>query len=255
MSEEDPGDSEPEGLVEPADEEPSEVTPGGSRVYHYGSRTVPEHEAHGDAEHIDRISAHIEQHLGKVDLVFHELVSDLVHIDVHLVRASDERPFHTLVTSGMSEVPMHGRGPEGAFKAWAELCVSLPSEWPLEQEAFRDEAVFWPLRWLKRLARFPHEYDTWLGWGHTLPNGDPPEPLGPGTDFVGWLVLPPLDAPAEFLSLDIGHGRQVDFFAIYPLYAEEMELKLERGTDALLDLFAQHDVSDVIQVGRPNVAR
>ncbi|MFQ8729788.1 MAG: suppressor of fused domain protein [Enterocloster bolteae] len=24
---------------------------------------------------------------------------------------------------------------------------------------------YWPIRLIKYLARFPHEYSTWLGWG------------------------------------------------------------------------------------------
>lgn len=32
---------------------------------------------------MERISAHIEKHLGKITHVFHEVLSDQVHIDVH----------------------------------------------------------------------------------------------------------------------------------------------------------------------------
>jgi hypothetical protein len=47
-----------------------------------------------------------ETHLGEIHDVYHELISDLVHIDIHHVAPDDERPFHTLVTSGMSDLPM-----------------------------------------------------------------------------------------------------------------------------------------------------
>ena len=39
---------------------------------------------------------------------------------------------------------------------------SNPKDLPYER--------FWPIQMLKFLARFPHEYKTWLGWGHTIPN-------------------------------------------------------------------------------------
>ena len=33
---------------------------------------------------------------------FHELISDIVHIDVGIIRATEERPFSILYTMGMS---------------------------------------------------------------------------------------------------------------------------------------------------------
>jgi len=57
---------------------------------------------------------------------------------------------------------------------WAELVLCLSRDWPVGQTDINDERHFWPLPWLWKLARFPHEYRTWLGYGHTVPNGDPP---------------------------------------------------------------------------------
>lgn len=37
---------------------------------------------------IDAISAHIERHVGRVHMVFHEIVSDELHIDIHHVKSS-----------------------------------------------------------------------------------------------------------------------------------------------------------------------
>mgnify|MGYP000664765674 CR=1 FL=1 len=35
--------------------------------------------------------------------VFHELMSDIVHIDVHIVPPDENRPFYLLFTTGMSD--------------------------------------------------------------------------------------------------------------------------------------------------------
>lgn len=84
--------------------------------------------ATGDGDNIEAISAHIEKHIGPISTVYHELVSDLVHIDVHWIEPSEEFPFHTFVTSGMSDHPM--TVPEGMEEAkYAELCILLPEEW------------------------------------------------------------------------------------------------------------------------------
>lgn len=48
--------------------------------------------ASGDSS-IDEISDHIEKNVGKIHMVFHELVSDQVHIDVHWVKPTTEPRF------------------------------------------------------------------------------------------------------------------------------------------------------------------
>lgn len=42
---------------------------------------------------------------GVLAFVWHELVSDLVHLDVHVAEPTPARPYYTVVTSGMSDRP------------------------------------------------------------------------------------------------------------------------------------------------------
>jgi hypothetical protein len=207
----------------------------------------------GSLAQIERIGRHIETHLGPIAMVVHEIVSELVHIDLHHVAPTRTRPFHMLITSGMSGRPM--AVPRGAedFR-FAELMISLPPSWPLQWAAWRDEAHFWPIRWLKRLARLPHENGTWIGHGHTVPNGDPPRALARSTKLSGFIVLPSLVSSNRFHTLEIGSGKTVRFYAVLPLYAEEMDLKLRRGADALIELLDRAGVHDVVNVDRPCVA-
>ncbi len=79
------------------------VSMGGSPIYHHGEAT--HWQAPQGEECIEQISSHIEAHLGKVETVFHEILSDIVHIDVHFVKPTSEFPFVRLVTSGMSDLP------------------------------------------------------------------------------------------------------------------------------------------------------
>ena len=63
-----------------------------------------------------KISGHIGAgSLGKFERVRHEIVSELVHVDVYWVKASSERPYHVLVTSGMSDRPMTVPAGSGSF--------------------------------------------------------------------------------------------------------------------------------------------
>ena len=232
---------------------PMEVTPGGSVVYRHepGSRTWAP--ALGNDSRIQLISDHIHEHLGEVDSVWHEIVSDLVHVDIHHVAPTLDRPFHSLVTSGMSDVAMNTPTDARDYER-LELMICLPEDWPVSEQDFESEAYYWPVRWLKRLARFPHEFDTWLSYGHTVPNGDPPQPLAANNQFTGWLVAPPKLAPDPFSCLEIEDESPIHFAAIVPLYQQEMQLKLEVGMEVLLERMAGQHLSELVDVDRPNVA-
>lgn len=201
----------------------------------------------------ERIAAHIEKHLGPIQASFLETESDLVQLDLKVVGPSEERPFYTVVTSGMSARPM--KAPEGMAECrYAELLICLPLDWPiLDREALADERRYWPLRWLKTLARFPHEYDTWLYWQHTVPNGEPPQPFAPDTELCSILLLDPLLAPPEFARLELEDEDAVHFFALIPLYADELAFKLEHGGDALEHRLRRAGVDELLHPARPSV--
>jgi hypothetical protein len=200
------------------------------------------------------ISAHIEQHLGPVETVFHELVSDTVHIDVHIVLPTPENDCVRLVTSGMSDLPMtvpeHSSAPRHA-----ELMMTLPAGWRLDQASLESAEWYWPIRLLKILARLPHKYATWLGVGHTMPNGDPVEPFAPNTRLCGAMIVPPLTSPDAFDSLTIDEEKVISFYSVLPIYQAEMDLKLRKGADALFDRLSAKRISDLVDLDRPDVAK
>ena len=233
---------------------PSEFSESGNPIYRYEKREKPLEPVTGDANHIELVDRHITEHLSAPEWVFHEIVSDLVHLDVHVVAPTPARKFYTLITSGMSARSM--KVPEGyEHLSYAELVISLPPDWPLRQEDFSNERNYWPIRLLKMLGRMPHEYDTWLGCAHTIPNGDPAEPYAEGTKLCGAILIPPVSLPEGFHSLRVSPELEINFLGIAPLYAEEMELKLKRGAEELFKRFEKHGISELVDVTRRNVAR
>lgn len=204
----------------------------------------------GNVNHIDAISEHIEKYVGPIKSVFHEIISDKVHVDVHWVEPSEEQPFNILVTSGMSDRPMSV--PEGMedFR-FAELCVLLPHDWPMDMDAFKNEDYYWPIRCLKENAKFPHEWDTFLCFGHTT-SGQDNEPFSPNCPFCGFLVFVSVTLPEEFQTLTLENGDTIRFYCLIPLFAEEIAIKTEQGLDALLERFEENDVSDLIDMQRKN---
>jgi hypothetical protein len=241
-------------VVPPALPEGTEYSPAGNPIFRYEERKKDFELATGDEANIERIGDHIARYCGKVETVLHELISDLVHIDVHWVAPTQQRPFHTLVTSGMSDRPMSV--PPGVDQgAYAELMLCLPPDWPMTQEAFGDENYYWPIRWLKTLARFPHEYETWLSWGHTLPNGDPPEPYAGNTQFCCAILLSPVLSGEGFGQLKVDESKTINFYSFVPLYAEEVDFKLQSGAEALVERFAKNRVTELVDIRRANVCK
>lgn len=223
-------------------------------IYRHSAPVDAPELAYGDEELIEQLSNHIEAHIGPIKMVYHELISPYVHVDVHHVEPTPERPWHVLVTTGMSEKPMTTPAGVPDDCRHAELLVSLPAEWKISEEAFKDERNYWPLHLLKQLARLPHQYDTWLGFGHSIPNGDPAEPYAPDTRLNGALVIPPLTLPEEFHQFQRPDGTVVCFWSLLPVYAEEMDLKLRKGTEVLLEHIERAGITDIIDKARPNVA-
>ena len=241
-----------------SEEEKSES---GSPVFRHEAKDEGFVPAFGEDVQIEAISDHIEKHIGPIESVFHEIVSHLVHIDVHWVKASKERPYHAFITSGMSDLPMHV--PEGLEdQAFAEVLILLPEDWGIDgeigksmDEVFKEETNYWPIGWLKTIARFPHEYETYMGWGHTIPNGEEAEAFGTNTELGCMMLLPCLDLSTEFFELKISEEKTIRFYALYPIYKEEMEFKLKQGTEALLDKFDKYRVSSILDVRRVNTCK
>ena len=142
---------------------------------------------------IETVSAHIERHIGPVHTVFHEIISDDLHLDIHHVRSSLFRRCEILVTSGMSAIPMPV--PESEAPRYAELMIVLPKGWPLDMNSLKEDRHYWPIKLLKDVARFPQATDTWLGYGHTIGNGSGND------DMVPYATDIPFCAAAILLSL------------------------------------------------------
>lgn len=204
------------------------------------------------AQHLVAITAHVEQHVGPVARVFHELMSGFVHIDVLHVEPAGDRDFHVLVTSGMSDRAM--RTPKGAEDCkWAELCVCLPAEWRVSTAVASDARSYWPIGLLTTLAKIPHAFNSWLWGGHTVPNFDPATPYAKDTKLCGAMLAPPVRLPKAFWEMGLGTGEQISFFDVLPLYADEMEFKVKNGADALLQHFNRARHKGLINPARPSV--
>jgi hypothetical protein len=201
----------------------------------------------------DAIDRHIAEHFGEVAFVLHEFASHLVGVHVCVIAPTGSRPYQTLITSGMSERPM--TVPDGhGISPYAELMLCLPADWPLTRDGPRDDRHWWPVHMLKQVARLPHEYGTWIGQWHSVPNGEPAQPYAPGTPFAGVVVTPMLTARPEAGTIDVGDGTRIELLALVPLHPDEIAVKVERGTDALVEILDRGGVTELLDPQRPSYA-
>ena len=114
----------------------------------------------------------------------------------------------------------------------AELMMYIPKDWPTDDESFKDENNYWPVRLMKQLAKFPHQLNTWLGYGHTIPNTGSYLPYADNTGLNGVALSMVSDDRSTMNTED---GTQINLYSLVPLYKEEMDYKLENGADALFD--------------------
>lgn len=211
-----------------------EITPGGSLVHRYDSSAWAASRVglsdESTCEYAELRRQAYGRLFGTCRGVAHESLALVPHVDVdtYYRRGSGDRQVCTLATSGMSDLPM---GVPAAQKAprRVELIFYCAEPKPEYIET---------MRWL---AHFPHDQKTWIGVGHTIPNGNPPMPFWGSSILDTILLLPPLVARDTTLPQELVLGGEpVHFLWVVPLSTAECNLKLAKGVDAVLDLFEQN---------------
>ena len=199
-------------------------------------------------EEMEAVEGHIEQYFGKVENVFHELVSPDIHVDICIVPPTEERDYYTLVTMGMGAHRMNVPEELAEYKLErAELAIALPADWKLVQESMQDERWYWPIRLLKVLARLPIASDTWLGFGHTMDNK---ENFAENTKLCAAILTGPQSTEEGGEVCTLPGGEEVNFYQVIPLYEDELDYKLEHDVDALLN--KMRGISFVVNPTRQN---
>jgi len=230
-------------------------TKGGSEIYRH---ELPENQGWRppvmESSFAEEVAGYFDKQFpGRETVVFHEIISDLVHIDVNVMKPIPEDDIYVLYTTGMSDLPMtlppQVKNPDEL--KFAELVMLLPSSWsPGGDYAISTdlpEKDSWAIGLIKFFARFPHEYKTWLGDGHTVPNGNY-QPITDGSEMGGVILLsfnaPPLAAKG---------GETVNFYLVLPISQVETEYKLEHGTGELVERLKEGKVSFVVDINRKSV--
>ncbi len=212
---------------------PPERTPGGSEIIRSTSKQpqemfgFTEQDTSPYCELRERVYADL---IGPYDTVSHEIMPMVPHIDVYIHPPTDKRPFYTLASGGMSDLPM--QIPPHVDRSYARREIILYCETPEEDY----------INMVRYFARFPFRYSTWLGHGHTIPNGDPPAPIFEDSAMVAVILLATIVHPDNQLATYVTfEGDPVEFLWPVPITQAEVSYKLEHGTNSLLDKFDQYN--------------
>jgi hypothetical protein len=105
----------------------------------------------------------------------------------------------------------------------------------------------WMIDVLSRLAEMPFHRQTFLFWGHTVPAGKPVTPAP--SELTSLFILPPYMEDPSFSPLEIS-GERVDFHWVVPITETERLYAVKNGGQALGDIIADHDQSEVLDETR-----
>ena len=195
----------------------------------------------------ETIIEHIETYFGQADSV---LVDENEEVDIYIVSPTIERPCYTLFTQGMSNTPMQVPSDMEGYEH-AELMLHLPFYWTLD----RRPENYWPIEWLKKLALYPRNHDTWLFYGRLIKGHEDGAAFASNTELSCFTLgatrmLPREDDRDAFSMLEVLPGKVVYFFTVLPLYMEEVAYRQDHSAEQLFHLFDEMSISDIIDVHR-----
>lgn len=144
-----------------------------------------------------------------------------------------------LMTNGLSEyaMPVPEKYKE---RKNVELYFCLPSYWDLTTENGK-----WVIEWIQKLAKHCIEKETWYGIGHTFPNGNPALPISTTMKQKYLMLNAPYFLEKE-LSPIVNEARAIHFLGIIPIFEDEMDYKMGKGTYKLLQKIEGKGVSELL---------
>ena len=206
----------------------------------------------------DDILGHVKVHIDQQFGVYTQLLTDNSDpdypLEIAVIPPRLDHDYYTLVTVGLSRHRMgfpEERRDEKLERA--ELLINLPRDWRLTKADCREERWNWPIRMMLATAHFAMEDpEVGLESRTTLDEGEDGIPFAENTELRGEILLCPGVFGTDSFFCRLPDGDEVNFYQVIPLYREEIQYKLEHGSDALLDLCPDESL-EVINPHRLNV--
>lgn len=193
-------------------------------------------------EFADVLDAHFQGLFPERDeRVFYEGDKDVLPLEVHVLEARNSQEFHVLYTVGMSSHKMNLPQellPQYESLARCELMTLLPYEWKLEipEDKVLDNRTWWVVRLLEYLSAFPKNENTWLGWGHIIPNSEDFVSYADNTKLSGVILGAMQEQVSQVARTE---DLPIQVYTLIPLYKSEMEFAQTEGIPKLMEKLAE----------------
>ncbi len=78
------------------------------------------------------------------------------------------------------------------------------------------------------------------------------EPYAEQTEYTGVVILPSVNFDEDFTTIQAGENR-INIYSVFPLYADEMNYKIQNGYNALLDRLIAKNAKEVFDEERESL--
>lgn len=209
--------------------------------------TASSEPVHVTEAHADALITHYERFFGPPSpMLIHERLSEGVHIDTYLFPPTENRPFITAATIGMSALPL-GKEPlceacraKGiAPKHRAELLMYLNPDWDWEDVVGR-----YTMTMMAYVARYPHLEGHGFGFGITyeFPESIVPEGSLLTYGYVRKPVYENLDGEFEdFVNATLPDGELCHLYWLIPITRAECYIKRTQDPAALNEILTENE--------------
>ena len=155
---------------------------------------------------------------------------------------SEAYKFTLVYTRGLSSTAQMVDENNTSFKL-IELFICLP-------EYFNLDETEWPINWLNKIAAIPQKNKTWLGIGDTIPAGNPAEPISEILKANHFIVMEP-----NWMCQYISPNSQISYFALVPIFQNELDFKMRNSHTILFKKFAKKQVTELVDIYRTSICR
>jgi hypothetical protein len=137
-------------------------------------------------------------------------------------------------------------------KEYKELFFCLPSYWDLENQD--NEEMNWVFEILFKLQKHVKTKKTWLGVGHTFPFTNPISAISKTMNQKYFFLSEPIFVKDKFNPL-IFENKTIEFLSIIPIYEDEFDYKVGKGTYKFQKKLAQKNVTELLDDYRGTVLK
>ncbi|MCE3295448.1 MAG: hypothetical protein K0R65_1162 [Crocinitomicaceae bacterium] len=160
-------------------------------------------------------------------------------------------PIKILMTQGLSDYRMPVME-KFTGKEHNELYFCLPSYWDLDDHT--NPEMNWVFDSLFRLQKHVLDKQSWFGAGHTIPFANPLTTISANMKQMYFFLDDPNFVKEQLKPLELA-GKTVHFLGVIPIFEDELDYKIGKGTYKFRKKLAHQDVTELLDNYRSTVLK